>query len=92
MYLEAIRDAHENDGSIDAWADIVLELDVIEGGPAFVDFVEDKVAARNFFGAYMVDIDSDPAFAAAAIMVAVNALRSGEFRPIANALPNNFWA
>ncbi len=92
MNLENIRDAHENDGSIDAWGDFVLELDAIEGGPAFVDFVEDKVAARNFAHAVLVDLDSDEAFANAYFMVAVNALRSGEFRKIASALPNNFWA
>ena len=92
MNLEDIRDAHENDGSIDAWGEFVLDLDVIDGGPEFIDFVEDKVAARNFAHAVLVDLDSDEAFANAYFMVAVNALRSGEFREIASALPNNFWA
>ena len=92
MNIEAIRNAHENDGSIDAWGDVVLDLDVIKGGPEFIDFVEDKVTARDFAGAVTVDVNSDSAFANASFYVAVNALRSGEFREIASALPNKFWA
>ena len=92
MNLEAIRDAHENDGSIDAWGDLVLDLDVIDGGPAFIDFVESKVASRNFAHADLVDLDSDAAFANASFYVAANVLRSGEFREIASSLADKFWA
>lgn len=91
MNLEAIRDAHENDGSIDAWGEIVLDLEAIDGGPEFVDFVEDKVATRSFAHADLVDLDSDAAFANASFYVAANVLRSGEFREVASSLADKFW-
>lgn len=91
MNIEKIRTAHENDGSIDAWGEFVLDLESIDGGFEFIDYVEDRVASLAFPHAVTVEINSDAAFANACFFVAASAFRAGEYRDVAAALHTRFW-
>ena len=79
MELENIKNPHI--GAADAWTDFTFTIKDVEGGLDFVDFVEDRVRTRQFFGAITVanDINTENAFAEASWYVAANLLRSGEW-------------
>ena len=83
MRLENILNPHLD--APDAWADFVVEVNALgENGLDFIDWVETKVADKNFFGAIEVDVDTDAAFAEASFYVAANAFRSGEWSSVSD--------
>ena len=81
MNLENIKRPHPD--AAEGWNDFVAEVAAVEGGLDFIDWVETKVADKNFYGAVTVDVDTENAFAEAAFYVAANALRAGEFTKVA---------
>ena len=71
----------------DYWCDVAAAfLDLGDIGCDFIDRVETAVYNRDFMGGRDADITDIDIFASAAIDVAANALRAGEFPEVRRAL------